>query len=494
MFLDNLYESLEKNSNKNAFFIKGEFYTYSFLSQKVSLIQAHLIKREANESVEKIGVICSDDILTYSAILGIWFIGKSYIPLGLQNPHERNLTILRDAGIKTIVTTKLLDKQLYKEFKVIDLNELLVTETPLLEYFSFDIKRLAYTIYTSGSTGTPKGVPISFENLDSFIDAFGKTPVKIGSDDKCLQMFELTFDVSISSFLPALINGACVYTVPNDVIKYIHVLKLISVYKLTVIQIVPSVIHLAKSLLQKMNLPFVKYCILTGEATPIDSFELLKTCLTKAKIYNYYGPTECTIYCSFFDCNSIVKSHNGMLAIGKAFDGITMSIVDEKFNEVGVDVKGELLLAGDQLTLGYLNNPDKNATAFVDLKYNNKVIRHYKTGDICYKDINGDIFYCGRLDNQVKIQGFRIELSEIEICARKLSNLNCIVVVKENKLGAFELILVVETSEKFDNKYLIDRLKEKLPEYMVPNSMMVLKEFPLNSSGKMDRVKIKSMV
>lgn len=494
MFLDNLYKSVERNSNKNAFFIKEKFYTYSFLSEKASQIQTYLIKRESKELNEKIAIICSDDILTYSAIIGIWFLGKSYIPLGELNPHGRNLTILREAGISTIFTTDPLNKQIYKEFNVIDLNELLSTETALLEYFSFDIKKLAYTIFTSGSTGTPKGVPISFENLNSFINAFKNSPVIIGPDDRCLQMFELTFDVSISSFLPALISGACIYTVPNNVIKYVHVLKLMTTHKLTVVQIVPSVIQLAKSLLPKLNLHFVKYCILTGEATSLDSFELLKKCLSSAKIYNYYGPTESTIYCSYFDCNKSLKSYNGMIAIGRPFKDISMIIVDELLNEVEIGVKGEMLLAGTQLTTGYLNNPDKSSTSFVSLKCDGNNVRYYKTGDICFKDEQGDIYYCGRLDSQVKIQGFRIEMSEIEICVRNISKLNSIVVPKVNKMGALELALVLEAEKNYDIKFLKDKLKEKLPEYMVPNLIYLVEELPLNSSGKLDRMKIKAMI
>lgn len=493
MFLDSLYDSLTFNANKNAFIIHEKSYSYNYLRKKASLVQAKLNEIDKVNAEKLVAIICTDDILTYSAIVGIWFLGKGYVPLGVQNPYERNMTILKDANIKTILTTIPLDNELYKDFIVINLNEI-KEKGNSLNYYQVDTKLLAYTIFTSGSTGTPKGVPISFENLNSFINAFKNSPVIIGPDDRCLQMFELTFDVSISSFLPALISGACIYTVPNNVIKYVHVLKLMTTHKLTVVQIVPSVIQLAKSLLPKLNLHFVKYCILTGEATSLDSFELLKKCLSSAKIYNYYGPTESTIYCSYFDCNQSLKSYNGMIAIGRPFKDISMIIVDELLNEVEIGVKGEMLLAGTQLTTGYLNNPDKSSTSFVSLKCDGNNVRYYKTGDICFKDEQGDIYYCGRLDSQVKIQGFRIEMSEIEICVRNISKLNSIVVPKVNKMGALELALVLEAEKNYDIKFLKDKLKEKLPEYMVPNLIYLVEELPLNSSGKLDRMKIKAMI
>ncbi|MCC7524489.1 MAG: AMP-binding protein [Chitinophagaceae bacterium] len=493
MFLDNLYDTLNRNEQRNAFCIKNEFYTYGYLKTKVALIQDELTEEIKNQGCERFAIICSDDILTYSALIGIWLLGCGYIPLGVQNPPERNLGILTDSGATTILTTHPIDVEVYRGYRIINLYEIFDRCVEVQKNVVVD-DQLAYILFTSGSTGSPKGVPISFGNLDSFLMAFEKSPVKIGAEDKCLQMFELTFDVSISSFLPALMKGACIYTIPNEVIKYLHVLKSISKYELTVIQIVPSVIRLSLPLLSKITFLSVKHCILTGEATSTDLLSIWKKAIPSSSIFNFYGPTEATIYCSYYDCNdSEINSYNGMIAIGKPFAGVEMIVVDDHGNEVKPGEKGELLICGSQLTSGYLGSEVKNSTSFTFIGEGQNKSRFYRSGDVCYKDEKGTIHYCGRQDGQVKIQGFRIELSEIEICVRGITKLNNVVITRKNKVDALELVLILESRETIDKISLLNKMKERLPEYMLPSSVFILKEFPLNASGKTDRAKIKTL-
>ncbi|HRP37166.1 MAG TPA: amino acid adenylation domain-containing protein [Candidatus Dojkabacteria bacterium] len=493
MFLDDLYDSLNRNEHRNAFCIKNEFYTYGYLKHKAALIQNELTGESKKQNSERIAIVCDDDILTYFALIGIWLLGCGYIPLGVHNPPERNLSILNDSGATTILTTHPLDTEIYQGYRIINLYDIVDQSVELQKKVVLE-DQLAYILFTSGSTGSPKGVPISFGNLDSFLIAFEKSPIEIEAEDKCLQMFELTFDVSISSFLPALLKGACIYTIPNDVIKYLHVLKSIIKYGLTVIQIVPSVIRLSLPLLSKMAFPSVKHCILTGEATSTDLLSSWRKTIPSGSIFNFYGPTEATIYCSYYDCNeSEINSYNGMIAIGKPLAGIKMIIVDDHGNEVKPGEKGELLISGSQLTSGYLNSESKNTTSFTSIGDDHNRNRFYRSGDVCYKNEKGTIHYCGRQDGQVKIQGFRIELSEIEICVKDISKINNVVITRKNKVDALELVLILESAETIDRISLLDKMKERLPEYMLPSSVFILKEFPLNSSGKTDRVQIKKL-
>lgn len=494
MFLDNLYNSLIKNKRNNAFCINNRFYTFAELMHKTALIQNELENNKEYCDNKRVAILCSDDISTYGAVIGTWFLGFNYVPLGLHNPTERNLTILKDAEVKVILTCIQLDENLYSEYKVINILD--IKEIPVaIKRTAYNANQLAYLLFTSGSTGRPKGVPISLNNLDTFLEAFGKSGVKINSSDRCLQMFELTFDVSISSFLPALIKGACVYTVPNDVIKYVHVLKLISKHELTVIQIVPSIIRLSANLLSRLNLHSVKYCILTGEATSVDLLDIFKPVINGALIYNYYGPTECTIYCSFYDCNSEnISQYNGMIGIGKPFEKIDFIIVDENNQEVEAGIKGELLISGNQLTKGYLNDPTRNQISFITIKKNDKENVYYRSGDLCFRDENNDIYYCGRLDNQVKIQGYRIELNEIEQVVRDVIGLNSVVLATKNQTGVLQLILILEIDKYIEKALVFDKLKSRLPDYMIPVDLYCLPQFPLNSSGKTDRPQIKHLV
>lgn len=495
MFLDNLYNSLIENKNNNAFCIKDKFYTFTQFAHKIALIQNELeTRKDYFDNNKRVAILCSDDISTYAAVVGIWFLGFSYVPLGLHNPAERNLAILRDAEIKVILTCIPLDANLYKGYDVINILDI-KDERAVIKKTSCNENQLAYILFTSGSTGRPKGVSITLNNLDTFIEAFEKSAVKINSSDRCLQMFELTFDVSISSFLPALIKGACVYTIPNDVIKYVQVLKVISKYELTIIQIVPSIIRLSASLLPKLNLHSVKYCILTGEATSIDLLNLFKPVISNAKIFNYYGPTECTIYCSYYDCNSeSIIHYNGMIGIGKPFDGILFVIVDENNQEIGTGMKGELLISGSQVTKGYLNDPARNQITFISIKKNDRENIYYRSGDLCFRDENDDIHYCGRLDNQVKIQGYRIELNEIEQVVRDMMGINSVAIAVNNKVGVLQLVLILEIEKPIEKSLVFNKLQARLPDYMIPVDLYCLPQFPLNSSGKTDRPQIKRIV
>ncbi|HEX3933301.1 MAG TPA: AMP-binding protein, partial [Puia sp.] len=332
-------------------------------------------------------------------------------------------------------------------------------------------------------------------NLSLFIEAFDSSPGRITREDRCLQMYELTFDLSISSYLPPLLNGACVYTVPNGEVKYMQVLRITSEYRLTSIQIVPSIIKLAKPLLKRISLPAVRNCIMGGEATQIDLLTSWRTCIPNAAIYNYYGPTESTIYCSWMEYPAgCRKQYNGMIAIGKAMNGTTLLIVGDKDEELPAGEKGELLIGGRQLTPGYVKNEEKNRASFLEKTIAGRKMRFYRSGDMCYKDEEGDIFYCGRFDNQVKIQGFRVELSEIEFLVRGRFEINNVVIVSETEQGATRLVLVLEKEGKEDVGTVLTYLKDKLPEYMVPARVTIMDEFPLNTSGKIDRKRIKEML
>lgn len=495
IFIEKIIAQLENNKGQ-AFCIKDKYYSYSELNSIVSRI---VFKINSDPNVlksKKVGVLCTNDINTYASILACWICGYSYIPLGLNNPDNRNLTILKDAEVKIVLSTKELNLETYCNYRIINTLKIENTITKITTIRKILADDLAYILFTSGSTGNPKGVPITFKNINSFLTNFDKSPVKIKIDDKCLQMFELTFDVSISSFLPALIVGATIYTVRDSGIRYMNVLKVLNDYNLDVIQIVPSVLRLGNSLLGKLNFQSVKYCILTGEATSLNVANDAEMLMPNAEIYNYYGPTEATIYCSYFKYDKKnLKSYNGMLAIGNVFNGINFMIVNpDTLDSLNDLEKGELLVEGDQITSGYLNNPEKNKEMFVNINKEGKLSRYYRTGDMAYRDEKGDYFYCGRFDSQVKIQGFRVELSEIEFKVFNNFKINCIALTLFNKTNSSEIILILEFKNSKHNEKILKSLKEELPAYMVPKKILNIQELPLNSSGKIDRAELKLIV
>ncbi|MGV8995281.1 MAG: amino acid adenylation domain-containing protein [Flavobacterium sp.] len=485
--LSRLRQVVTEFPENNAFLINGEFYTYINFWNCISNIRAGL--RDLNSAEKVIGLVVNDDLETYASIFAIWMEGKAYVPLHPKQPLLRNLEIIAQASIEKVLDSNI--NTPYDKTNVLQTKKCssLVGVTDDL-VFSDDL--LAYILFTSGSTGQPKGVQISRGNVAAFIDSFFKAGFEVGETDRCLQCFDLTFDVSVQCFLTPLINGACVYTVPHDQIKYSYIYGLLDDHELTFGVFPPSMIRLLKPYFDEIYLPKLRYCILTAEASPVDLVLEWSKCIPSAEIFNFYGPTEATIYCTYYQVpiDSEIKQANGMLCIGKPFEGIKAVILDGDLNEVARNIKGEMYVAGAQVTQGYWANQEKNEESFITLTSDGKSKRFYKTGDLCSRDEDGDILYYGRLDYQVKIQGYRIELGEIEYHVREaMGGKNSIAFTYDGKGGNVEIAVCAEV-QALDLEFIMNSLRTKLPSYMIPSKFLSLEEFPVNTSGKIDRKKI----
>jgi D-alanine--poly(phosphoribitol) ligase subunit 1 len=489
--LNPLLEALEKHKNKNAFCISEKFYTYYEFSKHISKIRIALKSFVINNT--NIGIVANDDLETYASIFAIWLEGYAYVPLHPLQPVERNLEIVSQAGIDLIIDSS--DYKLFPSVRTIESSRTEFNEI-LLEPKKVPDDAIAYILFTSGSTGKPKGVPIMRGNIGSFMKSFLDVGFKINHDDRFLQCFDLTFDVSVQSFLVPIINGACIYTIPHDQIKYIYVYSLFVDYKLTFITITPSMLRYLRPYFNELNIRSIRYCIITAEASQVSLIKEWSNCIPNAEIYNFYGPTEATIYCTYyrFNKNGINKHINGILSIGKGLCGVKTIIVDENKNILEVNKKGELCISSNQLTPGYWNNPGKTEESFFKKTLERTNYRFYRTGDSGYYDKDGDIMYIGRLDYQVKIQGYRIELSEIEFIASEyLQGKNTVAVTFENVVGNTEIALFVE-GELTDESDLYDYFKLKIPYYMIPSKIISRENFPLNQNGKTDRNILKKLV
>ena len=482
---ENLQHSINQHSHRNCFFIHGVFYTYSEFSATISRIRKAL-QTKTNDSEKNIGLIANDDIETYAAIIALWLEGKAYVPMSPETPVDRNKSIISQAEIKTIIDSS--EQILFPDFNTIDSKKLSEAPINLVPNQVLD-DELVYILFTSGTTGQPKGVPITIENLTGFVEAFSDMDVSISQEDRCLQMFELTFDLSVMSYLIPLLKGACIYTIPKDEIKYSYIFELMDDQHLTFALMVPSMLHFLRPYFKEIDLPEMKYSLFCGEALPNDITIEWSKCLPNAKIMNVYGPTEDTIFCTHYTFNrdSENKSRNGILSIGKAMNYNCNIIIDENNQILPAGNMGELCLGGIQLTPGYWKNPQKNKEAFFYTTYNGKQERFYKTGDLCQADADGDLLYLGRLDYQIKIQGFRVELSEIEFHVKSfLKTINVVVVPLLDPIGNTELGLVIESNE-FNTEALQDYMKSQMPLYMVPKLIKFITVFPLNTNGKTDR-------
>ena len=486
--LNELVASIVSGAGHPAFFIHGQYYSYANLEEKLSSIK-NAIQLNTVESEKNIGIVTNDDLETYAAIIAIWLEGKAYVPLNPANPKERNESVIEQACIKTIIDSSA--ETTFPDYKIIESKKLTKASANLLPKQTND-DSLAYILFTSGTTGKPKGVPITMANLQGFVNAYKQLWPDINKQDRCLQMFDLTFDLSVMSYLIPLLHGACVYTIPKEKIKYLHIYELMETHKLTIALMVPSMLHYLRPYFNEIHSEEMKYSLFCGEALPLDVTEEWSKCVPNAEIFNVYGPTEDTIFCTHyrFIKGSNNKSHNGILSIGKAMPGTRTIIIDENENLLVAGQPGQLCLSGKQLTPGYWMNEEKNKEAFFTMQNNGASERFYKTGDLCMMDEAGDIYYSGRIDFQTKIQGLRVELTEIEFHAKSfLNKINVAALALADGIGNTEIGLAIE-SKKFDTASLMVYLKSKMPVYMIPKKILFEEVFPLNSNEKIDRVKL----
>ena len=464
---------------RNSFFINGRYYTYSQFVGRISTIRGVIQSAEIDESIWALRL--HDDLDTYAAIFALWMEGKAYVPLHPSWPEDRLNDIIDQIGCHNIFDSE--------HLQIIATDSVLQADNSIWKEVSDDA--LAYILFTSGSTGEPKGVQISRQNIAAFVDSFYATGIHLTQEDRCLQCFDLTFDVSVQSFLLPLLAGACVYTVPYGGVKYLYAASLIQEQQITFGAMAPSMLTYLRPYFRELDGTHLKSIILTAEACPLDLIEeFCSLCATNATFYDFYGPTEATIYCTYYQLlrNANNLSLNGIVSIGKPFKNVHAIIMREDGSLVEEQEKGELCVAGAQVTPGYWKNEEKNKSSF----FLRDGVRYYHTGDLCYWDKSGNIMYSGRIDQQAKIQGFRVELGEIEHHARQFYNgeVRVVAVAFQNQQNLTEIALFVEKRQG-ENKTLLDYLGSKMPHYMVPTRIIYEPTFPLNKSDKVDRQTLK---
>lgn len=485
--LEPFLQTLANHEGRNALCIDGTFYTYADFARAVSKIRIALSGQSGHQAV---ALVANDDIETYASIFACWLEGLAYVPLLAGQPSERSQEIISQVGIDMVLMSK--PDATFPNQKNLLTSELVFT-TPALQPTEVSGDVLAYILFTSGSTGKPKGVPIRRDSLGAFMKSFWEAGVSVSEQDRCLQSFELTFDISVQSYLVPLLKGGCLYTIPHNQIKYSYIFGLLEDHELTFGAMAPSMIRYLRPYFDEIHVPSLRYCVLCAEASTADLTMEWRPCIPNARIIDFYGPTEATIYCTYYEVpeDARIKQQNGLLSIGRPMNGITAVIVGDDKEILGPGQQGELCVAGVQITDGYWQNPEKNAEAFLELDYNGTPTRFYRTGDSCHIDADGDIMYAGRLDYQVKIQGYRVELGEIEFHAREfLTGQNAVCVPVENASMNTEIVMFVEGDLKSEGE-LRAYLKAKLPAYMMPSKILAKAIFPINTNGKVDRKTLK---
>ncbi len=497
LLLNKLLLTFERHGDRDAFYIRERRYTYADFERKISEIQ-HLILHNIPDTEKYVGILITDEPETYASIYALWFCGKAFVPLSSLNPSYRNTRIANNIPLKYILyggsvpISAMPDGRL----KFLNTKNTRPGVTKIQKAEAPDICN-AYILFTSGTTGEPKGVPINRGNLNSFIRAFTETGYTFEKEDRFLQIYDLSFDASVFCYTFPLMYGACIYTVPQDKIKYLYAYRLINDHKLTFIKMTPSTLTYLQPYFESINLKHVRYCMIGGEAFSSGLAAAWQRCVPNALIQNVYGPTETTAFTLLYDWNrgkAAYKSYNDMISIGKTLKGNHIVIVDEKNAPLKVNQKGELCIAGERVTSGYWGDKDRTKKSFFELHTGDKSQRFYKTGDIAFMDNDGYVMFCGRQDTQVQIQGYRVELGEIEKHARDfLGEKNLAILAGKNAQGNERISLFTENIQ-YKETELIEHLRARLPHYMIPSEVINMKEIPRTTSGKIDRKTLYKMI
>jgi D-alanine--poly(phosphoribitol) ligase subunit 1 len=484
-FTEILQQSFIQHAEKKALCINNTFYTYSQFAEKIKSIQ-NIILNHTKKQKQIIALHTSDDIETYASILACWFSGCAFVPLNPNHPEVRNQNILEQTGAILISPTgEKTDPDIRQDDK------------SLIEVVPVEKNDLMCILFTSGSTGIPKGVPMNRGNIDCTMDAFFALDYNLTSDDGFLQMFDFGFDMSMLSYLPAFMLGACVYTVSEQKIRYLAALKVMQDHPVTFAAMVPSTLTFLQPFFSKMALPRLRFSVLGGEPFYKDIFTGWAPCIPNARIINISGPSEITMACMGYELSRKEenKHYNGVLAFGSPWKNTTALVVDEQLKPVPAGMQGELCFAGNHVMAGYWKIPEKNKEVFFNFDSGSGLQRFYRTGDMAIRD-NDDIFLsCGRIDQQVKIQGHKVELGEIEHHVRTLTGSSKVAAIAHNNdSGLREITIFVDESIVLKNDEIMRNLQKIVPVYMLPSRIIRIKDFPSNNSGKTDRIALTKLL
>lgn len=492
LLLSRFQETLFRMPDAIAFDFGGVVTSYAQFSKRIQGIR-DIIESHCEDDERVVAVFATQELDTYAAILAILASGRAYVPLNPKAPQERNASCLEQAQIRTILAAggapSLDDWREALGVAVIRSDTLPGSDWSIPA--AVGSSDLAYLLFTSGSTGVPKGVPVYHRNLNAFLHAIiDGTDWKVGPDDRVLQMFDLTFDLSIMCYaLPLCVGARCV--VPTEGAGgFVGVATALRRGEVTVALMVPSVLAFLERYFDEIELPQLRLSLFCGEALPARLARAWWARVPQARLVNVYGPTEATIFLSAYELDhesSPDEAYNGVVGIGMPLRGSAFRVVDESLVTVDEGVKGELVLLGDQVTTGYWRNPERTAAAFVCLPDR---VNGYRSGDLVFRQ-HDQHHYVGRADHQIKFDGYRIEAGEIESKAREILGVRDAVLIPQRGEGrVIGLHLFVLATEYVSATFAMEcrnQLKVLLPSYMVPHKVHLRQSFPLNVNGKIDR-------
>lgn len=509
-----LTETAKQHAEKTAVWARNRTLSYRELDQRSNQL-AHFLRKQGLKKGDRIGLFFLKAVESLVAMFGALKAGVVYVPLDPNQPADRISYIITNCGIRGLVTSedrlKLLDPAAVPcvEFALLTqespnsssqirtfgwnaLNELPADHSPELQATTTD---LAYILYTSGSTGRPKGVMLSHQNALTFVEWCAEM-FAITSDDHLSNHAPLHFDLSVFDVYNSIKAGATVYMVPDDITIFpASLASWIEKQQISVWYSVPSalVYLVLHGKLNPEKLKRLRFILFAGEVFPQKYLKQLAEILPHVELYNLYGPTETNV-CTYYRVDRAKLPSMDKIPIGRACGNTEVFGVDEQDRIIGVGEVGELFVRGPSVTPGYWGDPEKTAKMCVPNRFQkNFEEKMYRTGDLVSPDENGDYYFLGRRDNQIKSRGYRIELGEIEAALLGHPGVceAAVIAIPDEEIGNRIMAFIMpHRAGSLTAVELQQHCATKVPKYMIPEQIELLDVLPKTSTGKIDRVSL----
>ena len=478
----------ERTPDATALLDESTQLTYRDLDEKSNRLAAYLQQRGVGPETA-VGIYLDPSWQMVVCILAVLKAGGACLPLDPSYPAERHASVLADSRVKWLLTRSRLRGQVPANGAEVISIDAVAWDRQSEDTLKNSIRpeNLAYLIYTSGSTGRPKGVQITHANL---VHSTHSRALYYGPESgRFLLLSSFSFDSSLAGIFGTLCQGGTLVVTPGPVqSNLMRLAALVDRYQISHLLCVPSLYSLLLEQAKEVQLDSLRTVIVAGEACPIDLAERHFASLPQTQLFNEYGPTEATVWSTVY---RFPQEGGKTVAIGRPIPNTRVYVLDPRMNPVPVGVPGELYIAGPGVARGYFNQPAETREKFVlDIFSDTTGARLYKTGDLVRYLPDGNLEFLGRLDHQVKIRGLRIELEEIEACILEHRNVRQTVVsLREEPAMEPELIAYIVSAEpdRFDAEELRHFLGKKLPEAMVPSTVVMLDKLPLMANGKVNR-------
>ncbi|WP_277714084.1 D-alanine--poly(phosphoribitol) ligase subunit DltA [Bacillus atrophaeus] len=494
--LNAIQKHAELKPQTAAFHSQGRSLTYQELWESSDRAAASIQKSMAGQPEAPVLVYGHMEPEMAVSFLGSVKAGHPYIPVDTSIPAERILKIIENSGAELLINVSGLPLDTGSHLiKTVSPEELLSNgEGPISRDHWVKEHETFYIIYTSGSTGNPKGVQISARNLQSFTNWIC-ADFPIGEGKTFLNQAPFSFDLSVMDLYPCLQSGGTLHCVTKDAVNKPKILfEELKQSGLNVWTSTPSFaqVCLMDPAFTEELLPEAKVFMFCGEALPTSVAQALLERFPQAKVFNTYGPTEATVAVTSVEITPEVIEQNEFLPVGFEKPDMDILIMDEQGNKLPDGEKGEIIISGPSVSKGYLGEPELTDNVF----FFHEGQPAYRTGDAGYKE-NGQIFCQGRLDFQIKLHGYRMELEEIEFHVRQSQYVRSAVVIPYQPNGTVEYLIaaIVPDDHEFQKEFqLTSAIKKELatflPAYMIPRKFIYQDHIHMTANGKIDRKRI----